>query len=289
MVKGIAPCLYVRHTHHSGSLVGSSRGNCLPGTVGSHTYTCHTATVHGIVTTVVVKPLLKFLPTLRGISGSKTDIVGYLIPHGTIPLIVPLHPTIIGVVMRLSAKESAVGAASISRYIGNTYSTGHSLRIAGLISQEPRKMRRVLVLGQRSIRIAIAVHLVRKLITNGCSRATGTAILIKDGREILILSVVNERGKLHLTLSSLTTGHIISGLRLGGYIVLKVRKDTSVNLHHLTIRQSIIFYLSHCHNGAHTGNQQEGTRFHVEVMRLKVQKFKSSRVQKFKSSRVQKL
>ena len=245
MVKGFTPRLYILHTHDPSSLIGSRSGNSSPCSVGSHTYTGHTTSVHGVIATMVIEPFLELLSSLRGIGRGHGEVVSRLVPHGAVPLIVALHPTVIGIVMRLRSKESAIGTSSVSRHIGDSYSLGHALCATCLISQQPGEMRGILVLGQRGIRIAITVHLVRKLIPYPCCRATGTAILIEDGREVLILSVIDKRRQLGLTSSGLTPCHIVSRLRPWGNIVLEVGKDTAVNLYHSAIRHGIFLYLGH--------------------------------------------
>ena len=257
MVIGITPCLDILHAHNTGSLVGCRIRYSSPSTIGGHTYTSHTATMHGSITTVVIEPFLEFLTSLGGIGGPQAETVGGTIPHGTEPLVVALHPTIVRVIMRLCSKESAIGTSPIRRNIRDTIALGHTLSGTGLICHQPGKMRGVLVLWQRGVQVAIAVYLMRKLIAYSCCRATGTAILIEDGREVLVLTIIHIRWQLRLCLTCLTTGHIISGLCLGSDIVLQVGKDTTVNLYYLAVWQDIVFYLGvAAHGVGHAGYEE---------------------------------
>ena len=245
VIERFTPRLHIFHAHHTCGFVGGRIGDSCPSSIRSHTDTCYTASVHGLVAAMVVEPFLEFLPPLGSVGGSKIEIVGRPVPHGAVPLVVALHPSVVGVIVRLRTKESAVGTSTVCGDIWDAITLGHSLCGAGLICQQPGKVRGILVLGQRSIGIAIAVYLVSELIAHTSCGATGTAILIEDGRKVLVLPIIDIGRQLHLSLACLATGHIFGGLRLWSYIVLEVRKDTAVNLHHLAIGQRIILYLCH--------------------------------------------
>ena len=244
MIECIAPRLHILHAYHTGSFVGCGVGNSSPCAVSSHANTSNAASVHRFISTMIVEPFLQLLSAFGSVGRRKTEVVSRLIPHGTIPLVIALHPAIIGVVVRLWSEESAVGSSAISGNIGNAYSFCHSFCCAGLISQQPSEVRRILILGQRSINITIAVNLMRELIAYGCSRATRTAILIEDGREILILPVIDIRRQLRLTFcfASFASSHII-GWQVRTHVILKVGKDTTVYLYHFAVGKCVFLYL----------------------------------------------
>ena len=270
MIEGIAPLLHIFHADNPSSFVGSGTGNGSPCAVGSNADACHTAAMHGLVAAVVVEPLFKLLPAFGGVGRSKVEVIGRAIPHGTVPFVVALHPTIVGVVMCLSPKESAIGASAVSRHVGDAYCLGHALSGAGLVSHQPREVRGILVLWQRRICIAIAVYLVRELITHTGSRAAGTAILIEDGREVLVLSIINKRRQLRLDFAGFMASNIIGRLGFGCHIVLEVGKDAAVYLHHLSVGQRVILYLRHALQGWHKTCYQKQTlkAFHVRTIWL---------------------
>ena len=148
MVKGIAPTVNILHAYHTRCLVGNRRRDCLPVTIGCHTYASYATAMHGSIATVIIEPFLELLTAFGRVGRSKGNVIRNLVPHSAIPLVVSLHPAIVGIVMSLCAKEPAVGASPIGRYIRNTDGTGHSLGVAGLIGQQPCEMRGILVLGQ---------------------------------------------------------------------------------------------------------------------------------------------
>ena len=216
MIESIAPCLDILHASHACCLVGWGRRDGGPSAISSHADTSHTTSVHSRIATIIIKPFLKFLPTFWGVGGSKTDIVGNLVPHGAIPLIITLHPPIIRIIVSLGAKESAIGASSIGGNVRNAYTTCYVYYVAGLIGKQPCEMGRILILRQGGIEVAIAVHLVSEHIANTLSRTARTAILIENGREILVLPVIDKWGQFYSPLlsASLTACHIISWLGL---------------------------------------------------------------------------
>ena len=54
MIEGFTPSLDILHTHHTGCLIGCRRRDSLPCAIGCHTDTGHTASVHGVVATMVI-------------------------------------------------------------------------------------------------------------------------------------------------------------------------------------------------------------------------------------------
>ena len=269
MIERVAPLLYILHADNSRFTVRSRSGNSCPCAISRHTDTCHSTTVHGLVATMIVEPFLQLLTAFGRIRRGKLEVVGRLVPHGTVPLVIALHPAIIGVVVRLWSEEPAIGTSAISGDIGDAYRLCHALRRTRLISHQPSEVRRILVLGQRSIGIAITVHLVRELIADASCGTTTAAILIEDGREILVLPVVDigRHSRTPHRLSCLSASHIIGGLGLGRSVIPEVGEDTAVYLHHLAIRHFILFYLCQSAQRRHNACYQEQTLqfFHVRT------------------------
>ena len=221
MVEGVAPCLHVFLTNDTCFSVSSRTGYGCPSAISCDTDASHAAAMHRLVAAVVVEPFLELLSALGGIGRSHGEVISRPVPHGAEPLVVALHPSVVGVVVRLCTEESAVGASTISGDVGDAGALGHSLGGTGLVGHQPCEVRGILVLGERSIGVAIAVYLVRELIADASSRATGTAILIEDGREIFVLPVIDERRQGgFLGPARPSARHIVGRLGLGADIIL---------------------------------------------------------------------
>ena len=261
MVVGIAPRLHVLHAGHTCCLVSGGTGDDGPGAVGCDADARDAAAVHRRVAAVVVEPFLQLLPALGCVGRGKAEVVGRAVPHGAVPFVIALHPAVVGIVVCLRPEESAVGTSAVGRDVGDAVAFCHSFRRAGLIGHQPSEMRRVLILGQRSIGIAIAVYLMGELIANACSRAAGAAVLIEDGREVLVLAVIDIGGQLNLCFgpACLAPCRIVGRLGTRCHVIPEVGEHTAVYLHYLAVGQDVVFNLCHAAQGWHKACYQQQT------------------------------
>ena len=264
VVEGITPRLDIFLAVDAGLLVGCGCGYCSPGTIGGYSDTGYTTAVHRCVTAVVVEPLFQLLTAFGSVGGGKADAACRFVPHSAVPLVVTLHPSIVGVVVGLRTEEPAVGASAICGYIGDTYRLCHSVGGTCLVGKQPGEMRGVLVLGQRSVEVAVTAHLVSERITDTLCRTARTAILVKDGGEVLGVSVVYKRGQLGLALfgACLAACHILGRLRLGGFLVFEIGEDAAIYLNNLAVRQGVVFYLCSSIECRHKTYCQKQESFH---------------------------
>ena len=247
MVKCVAPCFYIFHAFHACLVVGICGGDSAPCSVGCDSDAGNATAVHVCVAAVVVEPLLQFLSAFGGVCGGETDAAGSLVPHGAVPFVVALHPSVVGVVVCLCTEESAICASAIGGYVGNTYCLCHSVGCTCLVGEQPCEVRGVLILGQRSVKVTETAHFVCEHISDTLRRAARASILVEDGWKVFALSIVYIRGQFHSALfgACLATCCIFGRLWLACSFVLPIGKDAAVNLDYLAVGQGVVFNLCH--------------------------------------------
>ena len=153
MVYRLTPVLHIILVGNTGLVVSLCLWNALPVTTAGHTNTADTSGLEIRVSVMIPNPVFHRLTALFGLHAHREVCVAAdTVAHGSIPFVISLHPSEIGIRSILITEQARIGSSAINRHIRDTVGSSHSFLSGVGIGQQPGEMRRILILFERAIR-----------------------------------------------------------------------------------------------------------------------------------------